>query len=147
MDSLFLALRVILSLAVVLGLLWMLQRKLGRGAGVAGSAKLMTVVTRQVISPKASVVMLDVEGTRFLLGVTEQSVTVINTALAPVAAPEAVATNSGADFAQVMVETGATGGANDPIRLRPRRAPGALDGSLLSGETWKRTAAAFRQAR
>lgn len=78
MDTVFLALRVLLSLAVVLGVLWMLHRRLTRNGRLSPrAAKPVTVVTRQNIAPKASVVVMDVDGERFLLGVTEQSVTVL----------------------------------------------------------------------
>lgn len=87
METVYLALRVLLALAVVLGLLWMVQRRLTRGGRMPGTAKQVNVVTRQVIAPKASVVVVDVDGQRFLLGVTEQSVTVLNTSDAPIADP------------------------------------------------------------
>lgn len=83
MDTIILALRVMLSLAVVLGLLWVLQRRITRNARANGKAELVNVVTRQGISPKASVVVVDMNGKRFLLGVTEQSVNVLHTGDAP----------------------------------------------------------------
>jgi flagellar protein FliO/FliZ len=88
MDTIILALRVMLSLAVVLGLLWVLQRRITRNARANGKAELVNIVTRQGISPKASVVVVDMDGKRFLLGVTEQSVNVLHAGEAP--APEAV---------------------------------------------------------
>jgi flagellar protein FliO/FliZ len=70
-DTFVLALRVLLSLAVVLGLLWVLQRRFSRGAaGGAGDVPL-TVLSRRNISPKAAVVVVETDGKRFLLGVTE----------------------------------------------------------------------------
>lgn len=89
MDTLVLALRVALSLAVVLAALWFLQRRVSRSTRVKRAASAVTVVTRQGISPKASVVVVDVEGSRYLLGVTEQSVTLLSQGDAP-AAPAAL---------------------------------------------------------
>jgi flagellar protein FliO/FliZ len=77
-DTLLVALRVALSLAVVLGLLWYVQRRVTGGPKAKRNASLVTVVGRQGIGQKASVVVVDVEGTRFILGVTEQSVNVLH---------------------------------------------------------------------
>lgn len=84
METVVLALRVALSLAVVLGLLWVLQRRFSRGART-GARKLVRVVERQTIGPKASVVVVDADGQRFLLGVTDQAVNVLDTREAPAA--------------------------------------------------------------
>ena len=85
MEPVFLALRVVLSLAVVLGLLWMCSAARTQVAQEQ-TGDLVTVVTRRGISQKASVVVVDVEGMRYLLGVTEQSVNVLGTSEAPVVA-------------------------------------------------------------
>lgn len=124
MDSFLLFVRVVLALAVVLGLIWYTQKRLGRGQ--AGPEKLITVVTRQGLSQKASVVMIDADGTRFMLGVTEQSVTVLHTAVAP-AAPVAAAPDP--SLTNVLPGT-----------------PDLLAGSIFSGQTWKQAAAAMRDA-
>jgi flagellar protein FliO/FliZ len=105
-DTLVLAARVALSLAVVLGVLWFLQRRLSRSARGKRATSVVTVVTRQGISPKASVVVVDVEGSRYLLGVTEQSITLLSSGDAPaapaalVAVPAAVPTLAAAPAAE-----------------------------------------------
>ena len=58
METLFVALRVAVSLAAVLALLWWLQRRLTRG-GRAPRVNPVSIVTKQAISPKASVVVID----------------------------------------------------------------------------------------
>ena len=86
MDTVFLALRVIVSLAVVLGVLWYLQKKLSkRGIGRA-AGKAVTLIGRQALGPKASVAVVEIEGRRLVLGVTEHSVTVLHSADRHVAA-------------------------------------------------------------
>ena len=87
MDTLVLAARVAVSLAVVLGVLWILQRRVSRSSRVKRATSAVSVVTRQGIAPKASVVLVDVEGSRYLLGVTEQSVTLLSSGQAPLAPP------------------------------------------------------------
>jgi len=92
-DTLFVALRVALSLGVVLALLWVLQKRIAKGGLRPGRASApVTVVARQGIGAKASVVVVDVEGERLVLGVTESSVTVLAAAdvPAPVVALEVV---------------------------------------------------------
>lgn len=110
MDTVVVGLRVVLSLGVVLALLWVLQKRLVKG-GRAGSraTSQVSVVARQGVGAKASVVVVDVEGERLVLGVTESSVTVLAAADRPVDAgaltlvpePEESATESVTQEARV----------------------------------------------
>lgn len=120
MDSFLLFVRVVLSLAAVLGLLWYLQRRVGRGQ--AGAEKLIHVVTRQGLGQKASMLIVDADGTRFTLGVTEQNVTILQTSTAP--------------------ERVALPAADQPERLSntlPGQ-PNLIAGSVFSADTWKKAA-------
>ncbi|WP_052274086.1 FliO/MopB family protein [Arthrobacter sp. L77] len=83
MDVVVLALRVLLSLGVVLALLFVLHRKVSKLNGNRAGAGLVSVVARQGLGAKASLVVVDAEGTRFYLGVTEQAVSVLHSAVAP----------------------------------------------------------------
>ena len=167
MDTVVVALRVILSLAVVLGLLWVLQRRLSRGAG-SRTANLVTVVGRQGLGQKASVVVVDVDGRRYVLGVTEQSISVLHDAetdRGAVAVSRTVRAGSGNDRSAVAFARSlhaASGGPTlvppetetpadePPLTFRPRRdrSSGArLGGSILSPSTWQQTAALLRPGR
>ncbi|MDY0945404.1 flagellar biosynthetic protein FliO [Frigoribacterium sp. CFBP9039] len=84
MDTLFVGLRVVLSLGVVLALLYVLQKRIVKGGRAGRQAAQVTVVARQGIGAKASVVVVDVEGERLVLGVTDASVTVLAAADRPV---------------------------------------------------------------
>ncbi|MET4705652.1 flagellar biosynthetic protein FliO [Frigoribacterium sp. UYMn621] len=152
MDTLFVALRVLLSLAAVVGLLWFLQRRITKGTRSTRATKLVNVVTRQGLAQKASVVVIDVEGKRFLLGVTEHSVTVLDANELPVL-------DTAAAFESALNDVESTPSARKPVATpipfpqqfdprtgMPRRA-GALDGSILSLATWKRAAVALRSSR
>jgi flagellar protein FliO/FliZ len=157
-DTLFVALRVIVSLGVVVGLLWMVQRRVTKGSKRVRANKLVNVVTRQGIAQKASVVVVDMGGQRFLLGVTEHSVTVLSSADVPeeaVPVPEVLegATTKGASSASATGFASALTTAKknplptnftsfDPKTGQPRR--GALDGSIVSPATWRRAASALR---
>jgi flagellar protein FliO/FliZ len=143
MESVFLALRVLLSLAVVLGLLWMVQRRLTRKSRAAGSANLVTVVARQGISQKAAVVVVDALGTRYLLGVTEHAVSVIGSEDMPVAVPAAEAFATSLSDARMGKADLALITSTTAHRL-PAPA-GKLRGSILSPAIWKQTAMALRQ--
>lgn len=169
MDTLILVVRVALSLAAVLGLLWVVQKRLAKGTRVRKTAGRLAVVGRQGLGRRASVVLLEADGQRLLLGVTEHAVTVLQSGEAQ-AADSAVVTDAprleavrAQQFAEVMDATGtesaiasaAPEAAGETLRFRPRRsrhqAPGSsapvLSGSILSPATWRQTAAAVRQGR
>jgi flagellar protein FliO/FliZ len=76
-DAVFVGLRVVLSLGVVLALLYVLQKRIVKGGRSGRQTSQVTVVARQGIGAKASVVVVDVEGERLVLGVTDASVTVL----------------------------------------------------------------------
>lgn len=176
MDTLLVALRVALSLAAVLGLLWVLQRRLTRGSRATRSQNLVTVIGRQGIGQKASVVVVDIDGRRFVLGVTEQSVNVLHDGDLPgtagaTAGDSAPAGKAGDSFFERSLRAAVTGTAANmvtttdsdpelapPLILRPRHGAtnraalgrpnqSRLGGSILSPTTWQQTAAALRQGR
>ncbi|MDQ1589174.1 MAG: flagellar protein FliO/FliZ [Microbacteriaceae bacterium] len=160
MDTLILALRVLLSLAVVLGLLWVIQRRVSRRVRVARTTKPVTVVSRQGIGQKASVVVVEHAGKRYLLGVTEHAVSVLDADLVPVDAVPAFS-RSMADAASAGIASAGIANASEeptpaPVpMLRPRRdrggysanSSGRMAGSVLSPATWKQAAEFARQGR
>jgi len=140
MDTLMLTLRVVLSLAAVLGVIWYAQRKISRGTR-GGKARTISVVGRQSVGSKASVAVVDVDGKRFLLGVTEHAVTILHTADAPLDSAEAF---SLALDEETDVGSAATQPRNPaPALVRPTAAS-PLAGSLLSADTWRRAFASLK---
>ena len=107
MDALILGLRVVVALGAVLGLMWFLQRRLGQGAGRRRADRALTIVSRQSLGQKASVVVVDAAGQRFLLGVTEHAVNVLHTGEIP-PEPEEVPvpgiSRGLGDFARILAE-------------------------------------------
>jgi flagellar biosynthetic protein FliO len=90
-DTLVITLRVALSLGVVLALMWVLHRRMAKGQFGRAKARgrrsaAIEVVGRTGIGGKASVVVVDVEGERLVLGVTEHGVSLLTSGEAP--APE-----------------------------------------------------------
>ncbi|WP_298802656.1 flagellar biosynthetic protein FliO [uncultured Pseudokineococcus sp.] len=79
MDSLGLLLRVVASLAAVLGLVWMVRRGMLRGQGGRARAAVgsISVLARQQLTNRASVALVQVGGTGLVLGVTDSSVQVL----------------------------------------------------------------------
>jgi flagellar protein FliO/FliZ len=84
-DTVFIALRVLVVLGVIVALLWYVQRRMTKGKrGSSRRGNAVTVVGRQGVGSKASVVVVDVDGTRFVLGVTERAVNVLHSGERPV---------------------------------------------------------------
>ena len=177
MDQLILGLRVLVSLAAVLGLMWVLARRLRRGAA-SPKAKALAVVSRQTVGPKASVVLVDTDGRRFLLGVTEHGISVLHSGEAPAVEPLAVAeqTRGAVRDAAPRLEAAPLREADPDLEAVPeavpisRRAarhavdPSAFDrelqrqlatgpepqplaGSILDLDTWRQAAGALRAGR
>lgn len=147
-----LALRVILALGAVVGVLWFVQKRVAGHQIRTRAGDPLTVVARRGISPKASVVVIDTGGQRLVLGVTEQSVSVLHAGEAP-PAPEpalepALPTVRPAEaFAAALSKVAGTGkpeAAAGPLR-HADLAPSPLAGSLFAPETWKQAAEALRK--
>lgn len=140
MDTIFTALRVVVSLAAVLGLIWYLRKRISRnGTRSRRKAAVVTVLGKQGVGAKASVVVVDAEGQRFVLGVTEHSVNVLHMTEAP-AAPDI-------DFDDAMAELVADADDSDTTHLPVAPVGSAFgSGSIFAASTWKRTAAVLRQA-
>ena len=161
-------LRVIVSLAAVFGLLFYLRKRVLTRFGSPRASQL-SVVERQGLGPKSSVVLLDVQGRRYLLGVAESSISVLDS----FEAPEPVETDAleQVNVQPTMAERSRAfaaslnsmrqGGmpANEPgtngTTANDRGTPaalsstpsGALAGSILSPDTWRRAVAAVRSGR
>ncbi|MDQ0822671.1 flagellar protein FliO/FliZ [Arthrobacter sp. V4I6] len=126
MDTLILGLRVLVALGAVLGLMWFLQRRLGQGTGRRRADRALTIVSRQSVGQKASVVVVDAAGQRFLLGVTEHAVNVLHTGDIPAEADEPAAPETqrrSADFARILSGIGPV--SNGPDLGRDGRAEGS----------------------
>lgn len=124
-----LLLRLLGSLAVVVGLLLLIARFAGRRFRTTNGAAIQ-VVHRQALGRGQGVAVVAV-GTRVLvLGTTEQQVTL----LAEVEPDEV-----GLDLTEPLAVVPEDGG--EPTTV-PQAALGPLAGSLLSAQTWKQTFAA-----
>ncbi|MFF5791542.1 FliO/MopB family protein [Paeniglutamicibacter sp. NPDC012692] len=170
MENFFLLLRVVVSLAAVLGLLFYLRKRLLPRFG-SPNASQVTIVERHGIGPKSTVVLLDVQGRRYLLGVGESSINVLDSFEAPeppIAVPatgdvaDASAARRSQSFALSLQKvTGApAAGAGLPDAVDPAaiddaarhalpggKASGPLAGSVLSPDTWRQAWTALKTGR
>jgi flagellar protein FliO/FliZ len=169
MDSVILGLRVLVALGAVLGLMWYLQRRIGaaKGRGRRSAGRTLSVVSRQSVGQKASVVVVDAGDRRFLLGVTEHSINVLHTGDIPPEALESTTPEqrlalparggqgetSGADSFAAVFQEAAGMPRRSQLRRRGSHVPGtnvrdsSLHGSLLAGSTWRQAAEALRGRR
>ncbi len=140
-----LTLRLVFSLAVVIGLLLVAVRVAGKRFSGAPDA-LVRVVHRQPLSRGAAVVVVTVGSRVLVLGSTEHQVTVLSEL-----DPEELVSADRVEEAMAAEDAGTVGthaahghaGQLAGSVRGNRRAPGALDGSLLSPDTWKQALAAL----
>ena len=62
----------------MLGALWFLQRRVSRGSAARQAREPITVVAKQALGGKAQLIVVDVEGSRYVLGVTEGGLSVVD---------------------------------------------------------------------
>lgn len=133
MDDLLVALRMVVALAAVLGLLVFLSRRMQK-AGAKGASPLsgllpsaprargglarlasvrpgssakpraekITVVARSGLAGKAQLVVAEFGGIRYILGVTEQGISVVDTQEAPLPAEEEAAARDSDDDGRTL---------------------------------------------
>lgn len=152
MDGLVVALRVLVSLAVVVALVWYLARRLGGRGHEASREAEVRILDRHSLSKHAGVAVVAAGDRRLLVGFADAGVQLI-TELRPVptlpptpsatrpAAPAGVAP-LGAPLPTPRTGPGAPlpGTGGQPANRRP----GLLAGSVLSPQTWHATVRAWQ---
>jgi flagellar protein FliO/FliZ len=161
MDTALLGLRVALSLACVLGLIWFAGRRLQGSATVRKQRSVpMTVLGRQSLGKGAGIALVEVAGRVLLLGVGDQGVRLLTEVV-----PDAVPAQSPDPAASSGAERSAAAGTGSevreeidlalvaatdrevlvavpddaaPVALAGVGQPGVLHGSALSPDTWRR---------
>jgi flagellar protein FliO/FliZ len=158
-ESVELAGRVMVSLALVLAVMWAIARKLRRG-GKQRSSGLIDILGRQQLSRTASVAVLRVGARALVVGVTDTQVTVLGetdlaeaeAVMGPVASATRVAALGQRRAAKLQKQTAcaattrAAGRRHDPAAAATEnvRKPGVLAGSALSPQTWRQTLESLR---
>ena len=140
MDTLGLALRVGLSLACVLGLIWLFSKGLLKAPGTRlAQGSSLRLLGRQQLSRNASVAVIGFGDRALVLGVTEQGVTLLSEATAEElgSAPEA------APPRRTSLDP-ATLGRPGTVDAVPRQRV-AAQGSALSPHTWAQALEVVRE--
>lgn len=138
-----LTLRLVFSLAVVVGLLLLLAR-LGARRFKGGQDALVRVVHRQPLSRTSSVTVVTVGSRVLVLGATEHQVSVL-AELDPeeLVTEEAVVQDDAAQPVDAFTMTSETPTAPQRLpRIAPETTP--LSGSILSRRTWRQALAALQ---
>jgi flagellar biogenesis protein FliO len=162
-ETLFLVLRVAVSLGVVLAVIWFAHRRISANRARTRTQQLVTVVARQSLAPKASMVVVDADGRRLMLGVTEHGVTVLSDRAAP-ALPALDESAEAAAFAELVEanrpafdlasasSASSASSAGSADGHTPDHSPtltpathGMRRGTILSAETWKRSLAGVKE--
>ena len=172
MDTLLLLLRVGLSLAAVLGLLWWISRRAQATLGSNRRKHSMMVLGRQQFNKRTGIALVEVEGRRLVVGYSEQGVNLVHDAGdAPPEPVEAVKPESelaatdilpfdvttpdqpvtGADDLLPETGTSARPRARDHVHTMTarmadvRRPRTPLEGSILAPDTWRKAVVAVQE--
>jgi flagellar protein FliO/FliZ len=158
--------RMLLALVFVLGVMWLLARWARKPMGAGKADRVMSVLARQQLSRTSSVAVLKVMDRALVLGVTEQGIRLLTeTELSPIEDALAVEPTPGRSWSLLrppaalpsgeLVEQAADEEAEPALigaaSIQPvsRRSPagkgGALDGSVLSPQTWRQLLNAARE--
>jgi flagellar protein FliO/FliZ len=124
------ALRIFFSLVVVLLLMWGLARLARRPLSGRGSGAL-SVLARQPLTRGASVAVVRVGERAYVLGVTDQNVTLL----------------AEAEPAAIEAAAHPTHEVRERLSLDALNGSGALAGSALSPSTWRQAATAVLKGR
>lgn len=146
MDTLFTALRVAVSLALIIGLIWFVQRRSAKWTKKR-TKRPITVIGRQSLGGKSRVVIVEADGTHFVLGVTDSSVVVLKSReVDPFASALAAEESERSEEFEEFAEAAEPGGGSDEPRPVPLPAP-TFAQAITSPDTWRRAAQSLRSPR
>jgi len=153
--------RMLLALVFVLGIMWALARWARKPMGAGKADRVMSVLARQQLSRTSSVAVLKVMDRALVLGVTEQGIRLLTeTELSPIEDALAAEATPGRSWSLLrppaalpageLVEPAddeaLVGAATQPVSPKaPASKGGALDGSVLSPQTWRQLLNAARE--
>ncbi|OIQ77892.1 flagellar biosynthesis protein, FliO [mine drainage metagenome] len=136
MKTVSLAIQVVLSLGVVLGLMWLLARAL-RGKVLSRGAGVLELMASVPVTRGSSVAVVRVADQVLVLGVTETQVGVL-TVVDPAQLTGVLRVPEG--------DGGATGGiGRSKLQWTRPSGGGLLAGSILSPDSWRQSIAAMRE--
>lgn len=130
LEPVFTFLRVAAALAAVVLLIWFISRRLNKRAAGLSRGRIRSVA-RHGLGPRQSVQVLDIDQTRYVLGIAEHSVNVLDT----YAVPEEEQVHEGSESSDFL----------DHLRRQQDQATDSVQGSVLSPQTWRQAARALRR--
>jgi flagellar protein FliO/FliZ len=144
-DTVGLLLRLGLSLAAVVALMWFAARMM-RGQLKGGNNGLIDVVARQQLGRGSSLAVVRIADQALVVGVTESKVSLLAQAdlAAITAAQEATTAEEPVVRSAVSTTPGAAGAPKISGRSGDAGAPGGLHGSILAPSTWKQAVNVLR---
>jgi flagellar protein FliO/FliZ len=148
MDTVTMMGRLLVSLAAVLGIMWLLARRMRKG-GRAKDTRLIDVLGRQQLSRNASLAVVRVGEQALVIGVTDAQVSVLGetdlgTAQAMVAAAASTPVPAKRALRTAHRAPGRHAGAEADEPAASDSRP-ALSGSALSPQTWRQTVESLRE--
>jgi flagellar protein FliO/FliZ len=159
MDSVMMIGRMLVSLAAVLGVIWVIARRARKGPRAA-NGRTLEVLERAALSKGSSVAVVRVGDQALVLGVADSGVSVLgetdlDAALANKTAPKgrlaaraAHAAPAGfgrtAPVAAPVAAAVVTPEVAAAVQAAPRPAAGPLAGSVVSPQTWRQTLESLR---
>lgn len=153
MDTFWLVLRVVVSLAIVIGLIWALARVRKRVSPKGASA--LQILSKVPVSKRGSILLVEIGGKTLLLGSTDSTISLLSEVDLSEDEDAAAQKRTPIDFSTLLDEWRAEGvddvslvaatpdefAASIPVP----RAQGPLAGSVLSPQTWRQLAQALRE--
>lgn len=154
METIGLVLRVVVSLAIVLALIWAFARVRKRVAPKGASA--LNIVSKVPVSKRGALLLVEVGNRTLLLGSTDESISLL-TEVQPADEEEAPKQQrTSVDFSAILDEWRVPGDELPPIpkeeldevlstSLPAQRAESPLAGSVLSPTTWRQFTQVLRE--
>ena len=136
-------LRVIIALVLVVGAMWVLA-KVAKRPLRKRAANSLDVLARAQLSRNASVVVVKVDGTALVVGVTDGGVSLLHQLDAAAFAVAEPTSRTAVDLESIGKATATPVPAESPA-LAPAQRRTALTGSALSPGTWRQAVEALRE--
>jgi flagellar protein FliO/FliZ len=152
MDTFWLVLRVVVSLAIVIGLIWALARVRKRVSPKGASA--LQILSKVPVSKRGSILLVEIGGKTLLIGSTDSAISLLSEVDLSKDEEGVPQKRTPIDFSALLDEW-RTEGTDDVLLVEatpeelaaaipvPRQGP--LAGSVLSPQTWRQLGQVLRE--
>lgn len=150
MDTVWLVARVIVSLAIVLGLIWALARVKKRVSPKGAGA--LQILSKTPVSKRGSLLLVEVAGRTLLIGSTDTAISLLTEVRLDETTDEPRQERTAVDVDSLIEEWRAPMPSSSVVTeaqvaaMAPQQPePGPLAGSVLSPQTWQQFTQALRE--